>query len=481
MSSQNIYISKSRFVSAEQCQKLLWLKLHKKDAISKPAAAQQYVFDQGNEIGDLACQLFSGGVEITNTFEYEQMAQSTRDLMEQGCRDIYEATFFQDGMLVMVDILHQNDRGEWEIYEVKSSTGVKEVYILDAAYQYMVLKQCGIEAKGASIVHIDKSYVRQGALDLSKLFAIVDVTDQVIAWQDEVAEKYQLYRQLLTEPNEPDIAIGEHCFYPYECPSRGYCWAHIDSPSAFDLVDLVKAERFPADLPGIERGSLYDGAHQIAQISSSDLNYRQKRQHDALTTQNPYVNEKKIREILPSGLEEYHILKLHFTSNGIPKYDGDTPFKNVAYGFSLATYRNNQQSSLHHFLADTSSDMNVQVDSALKPLIVDDLKILVYHNSFQIGAAKNIPSISNRLINMERIFANLNYYDASFLSDFSLQSVIRHFDAGMKQQNEALVIRNDDEAQYAFRFREDRSAISADLEEYGEWLSLSMKHLKQIL
>jgi hypothetical protein len=52
--------------------------------------------------------------------------------MDEGVENIYEATFKYDDILVMVNILHKGDDG-WEIYEVKSSTEVKDVCLHDAS------------------------------------------------------------------------------------------------------------------------------------------------------------------------------------------------------------------------------------------------------------------------------------------------------------------------------------------------------------
>lgn len=466
MSDDKSPLSKSRFVQGEQCEKLLWTRYYAKERIAPTTPAQQYIFDQGNEIGDLACQLFPYGIEIKNTFQYQEMMKQTLAHIAQGYKNIFEATFLYNGMLVMVDILHQRDDGAWEIYEVKSSTSVKGVYITDAAYQTMVLKHCGFEIDKAYIIHVNNSYIRQGDLDIHQLFTIVDVTEEVFAREPQIAQQATAFTALIASQSEPTIPIGEHCFYPYECPARTHCWSHVPSPSAFDLVDLVKEERFPADLAGIERTSLFSG-YAFHQIDPKQLNYRQKRQFDVHKSGQPYKNAQKISEIIPQNLEDYHILKLHFTSNGIPQYDGYKPFENTPYGFTLATYTNGLQTAIQHFLADPATDTRTQVNDALMPLIADKKKIVVYHNSFEIGAARKIASLDEaRLVNLAKIFTNLHYYDSSFLSDFSLQSVIGHFDAGLKAQMEGLAIKNDAEAQYGFRFV-NKTSLATDLVEYG--------------
>ena len=44
--------------------KSLWLKKYTPEVLTPPDAAAQAVFVTGNEVGDLACGLFPGGVEV---------------------------------------------------------------------------------------------------------------------------------------------------------------------------------------------------------------------------------------------------------------------------------------------------------------------------------------------------------------------------------------------------------------------------------
>ena len=52
----------------------------------------------------------------------------TKELILQGAEAIYEAAFIYEQTFCKVDILHRAEDG-WELYEVKSSTGSKDVYL----------------------------------------------------------------------------------------------------------------------------------------------------------------------------------------------------------------------------------------------------------------------------------------------------------------------------------------------------------------
>ena len=95
----------------------------------------------------LARQLFPGGKDASppDPFSYLQSVQQTYDWIVSGEKVIYEAAFQYDGVLAALDIL-VCERGKWKVYEAKSTTQVKEQHIQDAALQYYVLKNAGINA-----------------------------------------------------------------------------------------------------------------------------------------------------------------------------------------------------------------------------------------------------------------------------------------------------------------------------------------------
>lgn len=57
-------LSKSRFIKGMQCQKLLWLLTHKKEALSEPDMQHTERFSVGEDVGILACELFPKGARI---------------------------------------------------------------------------------------------------------------------------------------------------------------------------------------------------------------------------------------------------------------------------------------------------------------------------------------------------------------------------------------------------------------------------------
>lgn len=182
------FLSKSRFIKGLQCHKQLWLLTHRPELQDEVSVAQQAVFDAGTDVGILAQSLFPGGIEIPfDGMSLSAQLALTREAIGNGAQTIYEAAFSFDNLFVKADILHRGESG-WELYEVKGSTRLKDVYLNDIAVQYHVLTGAGITIAKAALVHIDSDYVRQGAIDVRQLFGIMDVSELVLQLQHPAAQ-----------------------------------------------------------------------------------------------------------------------------------------------------------------------------------------------------------------------------------------------------------------------------------------------------
>jgi hypothetical protein len=55
-------LSKSRYLSALQCDRRLWLAVHRPEESASPGEAQLHIFRMGSDVGRAAHALFPGGV-----------------------------------------------------------------------------------------------------------------------------------------------------------------------------------------------------------------------------------------------------------------------------------------------------------------------------------------------------------------------------------------------------------------------------------
>jgi len=216
-------LSKSRLLSLFQCEKRLWLEVHKKDLL-QITPEQQAVFDSGHAVGDIACDQYGGG--RGHYIEYDpglsQALDITQDLMgEGGDAPLFEATFQHEGVLVRVDVLLR-ENGSHHLIEVKSGGSVKDQYIADCAVQAWVFESLGYPLERVSLTHLNYAFVYPGRQNYAGLLVENDVTAQVAATLPEVPGWVDRARTILAA-DEPNIQIGSHCGKPYECAFFAYC------------------------------------------------------------------------------------------------------------------------------------------------------------------------------------------------------------------------------------------------------------------
>ena len=233
-------LSKSTFLRGNTCHKSLWLYKHKRDLIPPTAPGQQFIFDQGHEVGILAQQLFPGGVDGSPSapFDYQSSIALTQKSIAEDQPVIYEAAFQHDGIFAALDILVK--RGDdWYGYEVKSSTKVHDINVTDAALQYWVMAGSGIELKDISIVHLDTDYERHGEIEAQKLFKTESVLYLVQALQDEITEQVAELKKVAERKTAPKVLIGRQCSNPYTCDFKDHCWKRCTSGGVSILTRTI--------------------------------------------------------------------------------------------------------------------------------------------------------------------------------------------------------------------------------------------------
>lgn len=337
-------ISKSLYTIGLQCEKYLWLKKYKKDVIIEDKSIQSKL-RQGDDVGSLACELFPDGVEVEfDKTNLDNMIHDTKKLINNGVKNIYEASFKYDGVFIAIDILHINDDNSVEIYEVKSSTTVKDIYLYDASIQYYVLNGLGYDVRKTSIVHINNNYTRDESLDITKLFSIVDVTDTIKKFQNDIPIHLKRFDTILQDrQNEPIVDIGEHCNKPYSCDAKEYCWRDIPDYSIFDIGNLRAKKKFELYKNNII--SLDDI------VNIDDFSKTQQIQIISKQQNKTIINKDKIKEFLDTLTYPIYHLDFETFQQAIPQYKGIKPFMQIPFQYSLHIEQKDGSLDHREFLA----------------------------------------------------------------------------------------------------------------------------------
>ncbi len=182
--------------------------------------------DMGTDVGVLAREFFPGGVLVEETHRQipAALVRTAELVADPTVSTIFEGAFVWQGILVRVDAIERLDATRWRLVEVKATSKVKATHLDDLAIQSAVLEGAGIRVDGCYLMHLNTQYVFLGGeLNLDEMFALDNMTEEVLARRVLVQQQLQEMWDVLKKPTSPDIAPDGHCYQPYECPFWNHC------------------------------------------------------------------------------------------------------------------------------------------------------------------------------------------------------------------------------------------------------------------
>lgn len=377
---EKIYLSKSKYCKAKQCNKILWLDINKPEEAIQ--TADESVLANGTKVGELARNYFGEFINIEfDRTNLSKMILETEVHLENAPNIITEASFCYENNFCSVDILKNNIDGI-EIYEVKSSTEISDIYLDDVSYQVYILKNLGYKIKSANIMYINNQYVRYGELDLQKLFIIEDVTDIAFSKQEEIEEKIKEINNYMQNIDEPEQEIRQHCFKPYPCPYWKYCTKNLPEKNVFSIHHMNQSKKL----------ELYNnGIYKYEDLIEEQLSDRYKQQVEIELTNDIVIKKEEIREFMKILQYPLYFLDFEAYQSAIPEYDGIRPYVQIPFQYSLH-YIENKNGDLKHkeFLAEAGIDPRRILAERLVKDIPQNVCVIVYNRTFEKGVLKNL-------------------------------------------------------------------------------------------
>jgi hypothetical protein len=426
-------LSKSKYCAFVQCPKNLWLKTYKPE-LATPNSSLDARMESGNEIGDLAMQLFGDFVEVTakkadGRMDLSEMISRTNDLILQGESVICEASFSYNGNYCAVDILKRENNG-YAIYEVKSSTHASHIYAVDIAYQKYVLENCGINVTGTYLVCINSDYVFDGTLKLDLFFKIIDMSSEVEDEYQYVESNVNAANDIMDDPIEPLYGLSESCNTPYPCAFWEHCASHLPTPSVFDLYRFG----FKNEIEYYKKGIVsYDDLEHDVVMRNHIRSLQIKHELYDLGT---YTDKKGIKKFLDTLTFPLYFLDFETIQPIIPEFVGTRPYAQIPFQYSLH-YLESPKGELKHkeFLAVSGEDPRRAIAEQLCADIPKNVCVLAYNKGFECGRIKELaayfPDLADHLMNIEGNIKDLidpfragYYYNRAMGGSFSIKSVL---------------------------------------------------------
>lgn len=421
-------LSKSRIVAWKQCPKRLWLQIHKHNLLEVSDAAERS-FQIGYEVGEVAQGLFPDGILIGDDDNLSAALVATKVVMAaHPDRPIFEATFQREGVLVRADLLLPTPSG-YRMVEVKSSASVKPYHVDDCAIQAWVLQQNCISLAAVELAYIDTAFVYQGDGNYQGLFRHAPMDELVYPLLEKVPDWIAEARSTLA-CDEPTIAPGDQCEYPFECSFKAYCTRNTAQPvlPAYSLdvfarmrtttKDDLRSKGFE-DALAVPEECLNETQQRIQRVSQTGVAELTSKAADTLT-ELPY----------PRYYLDFETINL-----AVPRWALTSPYStHVPFQWSCHTEHAPGQLQHAMFLDVSGDDPRRACAETMIAALGTDGPVFVYFQAFEKGRiaelaasfsdlAPALLAINERIVDLLPL-ARVSYYHPAMRGSWSIKAVL---------------------------------------------------------
>ena len=232
----------------------------------------------------------------------------------------------------------------------------------DLAFQWVLLKKVGIPVRRVHLMHLNADYVRAGALDLSDLFEMEDVTEAVQDMLAETEAEMQTALEFVSQEDEPP----GHCDCVYRGRSRHCSTFHHSNPDIPDygVHDIARIGGSKAKLAGL----VDRGIFQLENLPGDlELTAIQQNQVDAYLHDRVLIRKWEIAGELGKLVFPVYFLDYETCPAAIPRFDGFSPYQQIPFQYSLHILDRPDGEPRHEeFLSTTSGDPSAAMCASLQ-------------------------------------------------------------------------------------------------------------------
>ncbi len=416
-------LSKSDYVIGLECPGHLWMKYHDKENIPPHPPGVLKRFEQGILVGNLAKKLFPEGIDI-ETDDYNKSIQKTNGLLKER-KILFEAAVQVDHLYGRADILVPVGADQWDIIEVKSSTNVdKNSHYPDLAFQRYVYEKAGLKIRKCVLMHLNNQYVREGEIDLQKLFIQEDLTEEIDKIIVEVPKHIEFLWKIISTPTFPNTAEKNHCTDPKGCLIKDRCWGFLPEHHVFHLYN------------GRKNRKLFDeGVHALADVPDTVLsNPQQAIQLKCQKLGKIHRDTSKIQGFLATIHDQECHLDFETCAFAIPEFNGTRSYQRLPFQFSLHIIKSDVKTHFE-YLHDGKDDPRPSFLAVLKKMLPAQGSVIVYSQGFESSVLKELArdfpeyqewvmSVLNRIVDLRVPFSNFWYYNPKQKGSASIKKVL---------------------------------------------------------
>jgi hypothetical protein len=423
--------SKSKLMALRQCEKRLWLEVHRPE-LREDSAATQARFQVGYQVGDIAQQIYdpqARGAVVDAQIEGFNEAFARSKLLLQSTQPIFEAGFSAGGALCFADVmLPKRKKGQkvWRMVEVKSSTSVKDYHRDDIAVQAFVAQSAGVALDSIALAHIDSSWTYPGDGDYAGLLKENDLTAEAFLRTDEVKGWIAQANKVIAKSAEPAIKVGSHCNDPFAC---GF-FDHCDRKNPKAKIPTTLLPYFGSKAAKLA----LDGIIELRDVPDDLLNDQQKRVKKHTLSKKVFFDKKGAAADLAAHKFPAYFLDFETIQFAVPIWKGTRPYQQITFQFSLHTLSASGKLAQTGFLDISGKDPSSAFAKALIASCGTRGPVYVYNAGFETARISELAdryprmktallAINDRVVDLLPI-ARGRYYHPSQEGSWSIKKVL---------------------------------------------------------
>ena len=304
-------LTKTAYLNFLTCPQEFWLEFHQPLLVVKEVTLEhEHLRQQGYAVEQLVKQMerFQTNAEITVDF---QRTFQTADVAARS--DI---------------VVTDKASGEIEIFEIKSSSTVKEEHYDDVAFQKVVAERTGAVVRRSHVITMNSEYVRQGDIDVEQLFTVTEVSETVDLRLAQTEDQIQKAFEYLASTPVPSLV--DYCLdKKLDCQFIRLNFPGLPDYTVFDISFLKHDKR---------RQLLAEGIINIIDVPDDfPLSPKQRTQVQAAKSGETIIKRDEIIKKMNEWEYPLHFLDYETFAYAIPQFDGIKPFQQMCFQYSLHT------------------------------------------------------------------------------------------------------------------------------------------------
>jgi hypothetical protein len=348
------------------------------------------------------------------------------------------------------------------------------------------MEHAGFPVSRCSVLHAN----RAGSWpDIASLFTLVDVTEEVNSWLPEVEPALAVMRPLLVESAPAPEARPLFSRKCLDCPfQRTVCWQGIDD---FTIYDVINAR----SLSALEEQDVLYITDITDTQKEQNLNARDQSNVERIQQRRVDIDHETIQGMLDELTYPIYFLDFESIATAVPLFNHITPWKQLAFQYSLHVLHENGELEHHEYLHLEGTDPSAKMAKQLCEDIGPTGSIVVYYANMErgvINALRNqfpelapaLKSMTERMWDLHPVFEK-HFRHWKFGSKSSIKIVLPVLCPGLSYKD--LEIQEGGSASYGWikmiesNDADEREKLAENLLAYCRLDTLAMVELLKVL